>query len=447
MHIHQFFDDGLAHASYAIISNGAAALIDPARDVGPYLEYLRKHHAKLEAIVETHPHADFVSGHLELHEFLGAPIYVSDKVGAEYPHTPFFDGGEIKLGNHTLKALDTPGHSPDSISVLLSDADGKQLAVFTGDTLFVGDVGRPDLREGDGSEVQSKRRELARALYHSLHDQLAPLGADVTVYPAHGAGSLCGKGMSDERSSTIGKELRTNPAFQQESVEQFIDWLLADLPFVPKYFPYDVALNKRGAPAFEDGLGGVPRLDRNFEPTEDAVVIDTRDEATFKQGYHPGALNIQNGGKFETWLGALVAPKTEFYLVAGSQEALEDVIGKSAKIGYESFIRGAFVMDAGAGSAQLDAIDVDHFRDHPAEYTIVDVRNASELEQSGKKFASAVNIPLPELPERTNEIPRGKPIVVHCAGGFRSAIAASVVAGDLDGAARVLDLSDAVKEF
>ncbi|NJB86418.1 glyoxylase-like metal-dependent hydrolase (beta-lactamase superfamily II)/rhodanese-related sulfurtransferase [Lewinella marina] len=447
MNIHQFFDDGLAHASYAIIVDGVAALVDPARDTGPYLDYLRQHDAKLEAIIETHPHADFVSSHLELHESLGAPIYVSGKVGAEYTHTAFDGGKEIKLGDHTLKALDTPGHSPDSISIVLSDASGKQLAVFTGDTLFVGDVGRPDLREGDGSEVKSQRKELARAMYHSLHDQLAKLDEDVKVYPAHGAGSLCGKGMSDERSSTLGKELRTNPAFQQESEEQFVDWLLADLPFVPKYFPYDVALNKRGAQALQEGLRKVQKLDRNFRPDEGAVIVDTRDEATFKQGYLPGALNIQNGGKFETWLGALVAPKTEFYLVAASEEALEDVIAKTTKIGYEYFIRGAFIMDAGQAGAQLDALDVDHFRAHPEEYTIVDVRNASELEQSGRKFESAVNIPLPELPERTNEIPRGKPVVVHCAGGFRSAVAASVVAADLNGDTRVLDLSEAVKDF
>ena len=442
MHIEQFFDDGLAHASYIIHTGREAVTVDPGRDPGPYLEYLRAHDLRLTAVVETHPHADFVSSHLELYETTGAPILVSGRVGADYPHRAFDGGATFPLGDHTLTALDTPGHSPDGISVLLSDADGKQLAVFTGDTLFVGDVGRPDLRESGGA-AESKKERLARAMYRSLREQLMVLDPATAVYPAHGAGSLCGKGISKERSSTIGKELRTNPALQEMTEDAFADWLLADQPFVPQYFPYAVEVNKAGAPDLETALQAVPRADYGFTP-DGGVIVDTRDEATFKLGHLPGALNIQDGAKFETWLGALVAPSTPFYLVAEDEASLNTVIRKAAKIGYEPFVQTAFPQRQSAAGASLSPIDLADFRAHPDRYTIVDIRNGSEVAQ-GKTFAGALSIPLPELPERVGEIPTGKPVVVHCAGGYRSAIAASIVAaaGDVE----VYDLGEAVREF
>ena len=445
MTIEQFFDDGLAHASYLITQGGKAVVIDPARDPRPYLDYLAEQGAALTAIVETHPHADFISSHLELHERTGAPILVSGKVGASYPHRAFDGGATFAIGDHTLTALDTPGHSPDSISLLLTDASGKQLAVFTGDTLFVGDVGRPDLRETEG-DLGSKKDALARAMYHSLRDQLMPLDEDVVVYPAHGAGSLCGKGISDERNSTIGKELRENPALQDMSEAEFVDWLLADQPFVPQYFPYDVDLNKRGAPGMEASLADVRREGTGYQPEEgDTLIVDTRPEAVFKLGHHAGALNIQNGTKFETWLGVLVAPEAPFSLVASDTDTLEQVLRKVAKIGYEPFVRVAFPMRETRSEASLPAIDLPAFRADPTAFTIVDIRNASETAK-GKTFASALTIPLPELPDRVKEIPTDKPIVVHCAGGYRSAIGASIVAARRDGA-EVYDLGEAVKDF
>ncbi|WP_116125859.1 MBL fold metallo-hydrolase [Lewinella sp. IMCC34183] len=444
MNIKQFFDDGLAHASYIVTDSKQAVVIDPARDPQPYYDYLKEQGAELTAIIETHPHADFVSAHLEMHETTQAPILVSQRVKAGYPHRAFDGGATFDLGECTLTALDTPGHSPDGISILLTDAEGKQRAVFTGDTLFVGDVGRPDLRES-GGEADSKKERLARDMYHSLREKLMPLDPDTEVYPAHGAGSLCGKGMSDERSSTIGKELRTNPALQEMSEDDFVDWLLADQPFVPKYFPYDVEVNKRGAPNLTKALDGVVRKDYGFSPEKGTVVIDTRDEATFKLDHLAGALNIQDGGKFETWLGALVAPRTPFYLVAKDSNALDTVIAKAAKIGYEPFIKAAFPQREAALDAALSPIDLADFREHPASYTIVDVRNASEVEK-GKFFSWAIAIPLPELLDRVEEIPSDKPVVVHCAGGYRSAIAASIVAAKT-GDVEVYDLSEAVKEF
>ncbi|MGB3799831.1 MAG: MBL fold metallo-hydrolase, partial [Lewinella sp.] len=403
MTIKQFYDEGLAHASYVVHHGGEAVVIDPARDPQPYYDYLKEVNTTLTGIIETHPHADFISAHLEMHQTTGAPILSSGKTGASYPHQAFDGDATFALGDHKLTALDTPGHSPDSISVLLTDNAGKQIAVFTGDTLFVGDVGRPDLRES-GGEAESKKERLAIAMYHSLREKLMVLDPETEVYPAHGAGSLCGKGLSDERSSTIGKQLKDNPALQDMEEEAFVDWLLKDQPFVPQYFPYDVEVNKAGAPALQSSLNEVRRESATYTPEDDVVVVDTRDEATFKLGYLPGALNIQDGGKFETWLGALVAPRTPYYLVAENEEALKQVIRKAAKIGYELHIRAAFPMRESGAPASLDPIDLPHFREHPGHYTIVDVRNASEVAK-GKTFKSALPIPLPELPDRVGEIP------------------------------------------
>ncbi len=445
MNIQQFFDDGLAHASYIITVEDAAVVIDPARDPQPYYDYLKKAGATLLAIIETHPHADFISAHLEMHETTGAPILVSGKVRAGYPHRAFDGDATFSLGDHMLTALDTPGHSPDSISILLCDAAGKQLAVFSGDTLFVGDVGRPDLRES-GGKANSKKEALARSMYHSLRDKLMPLDASVKVYPAHGAGSLCGKGLSDERSSTIGKELRENPALQEMPEEEFVKWLLADQPFIPQYFPFDVELNKRGAAALAGSLKQVKRKEVEFVPSgENTVIVDTRNEASFKLGHLPGAINIQNGAKFETWLGSLVAPQTPYYLIADDQDALSAVIAKAAKIGYESFIIAAVPQRETSAGVRMEAIDLEAFRKAPKDYTIVDIRNASEV-ADGKLFASAINIPLPELIDRTDEVPTDKPIVVHCAGGYRSAAGSSILAAKLPDA-QVFDLSEAVNDF
>lgn len=444
MNIEQVYDEGLAHASYIIHDGDQIAIVDPARDTRPYLEYADRHGAKIAGIIETHPHADFVSSHLALHRRTAAPIYVSKLTKAGYPHETFDEGQTLHIGNLTLRALNTPGHSPDSISILL-EKDGKQHAIFTGDTLFVGDVGRPDLREGDGTD-ESKKEKLARRMYHSLQ-KLAQLDEEATVYPAHGPGSLCGKGAGDERTSTIEREINGNPAYEPDNEDDFVTWLLAEQPFVPRYFPYDVQLNRRGAPPLEDALNHVPRKERNFRPTDGATIVDTRDEASFKKGFYAGALNIQNGEKFETWLGSLVPPETPYYLIAASEHELDAVLRKAAKIGYEPFVRGSFLVDEGRGRHTIAPIDLEAFESDPTAYTIVDVRNAGEVEKEGKKFPHARNIPLPELPDRTDEIPRDKPVVVHCAGGYRSAAAASIVDRATEDGVRVLDLSEAINRF
>lgn len=444
MDIQQFEDKGLAHYSYAIYSEkvNEIILIDPSRDVAPYLDYATSLNAKIVAVIETHPHADFISGHLELHQITGAKIYCSQLVGAAYLHTGFDEGDKIMLGDITLKALNTPGHSPDSISIVLSYA-GEDRVVFTGDTLFIGDCGRPDLRENAGN-VTAGREALARMMYHSLREKLMVLDDDVLVYPAHGAGTLCGKSLSEEDSSTIAAEKVSNWSLDELTETEFVKELLSMQPFIPKYFPYDVDINRTGAAPLEISLSKVPVI--SGVPVFDAgtMIIDTRPEVIFKQGHLPGAVNLQDGVKFETWLGSIVAPGEPFYLLAGEETVLQSVIRKTAKIGYESFIKGAAVYTG--GSEQIDAIPLEDFRVHPENYTIVDVRMATEAAEY-KIFDSAISIPLDELRERTNEIPVSRPVVVHCAGGYRSAAGSSIIAAALKDQVKTYDLGNAVKQF
>ncbi|WP_201985150.1 MBL fold metallo-hydrolase [Hymenobacter rubidus] len=444
MKIEQFEDKGLAHFSYAILSECAReiVLIDPARNPQPYDDYAKANDAKIVSVIETHPHADFVSSHLEIAQATGAVIRVSQLLGADYKHQAFDEGDAFTVGKLTFRALNTPGHSPDSISIVLSRA-GKDVAVFTGDTLFIGDVGRPDLREKAGN-IQAKREELAAQLYHSTREKLMALADDVLVYPAHGAGSLCGKALSGANSSTIGAEKVGNPMLRPMSEADFVHELLADQPFIPKYFGHDVALNKAGAPAYAPSVQQVQRLAPGAALEADALVVDARPEAEFKKGHAAGAINIQQGGKFETWLGSIVGPEESFYLIAADEATLEDLIRKTAKIGYEPLIKGALV-GTPATEATMPALDVHQFRLHPGNYTIVDIRNPVEYRDE-PIFDGSLSIPLPELRERAGEIPTDKPVVVHCAGGYRSAAGSSIVATALPGT-EVLDLSEAVKSF
>ncbi|MCC2548074.1 MBL fold metallo-hydrolase [Hymenobacter sp. BT175] len=440
--IQQFYDKGLSHASYAIRSNEEIVLIDPGRDPQPYYDFADEHEADIIAIIETHPHADFVSSHLEIARETGATIYCSRLVKALYPHQPFDDGNRITLGNIELHALNTPGHSPDSISILLLDDAAQTRAVFTGDTLFVGDVGRPDLREEE-MVGGHRREELAAQLYHSTRNKLMSLPPTTRVYPAHGPGSLCGKTTSIDLDSTIGKEVKTNYALQPMSEAEFIRVLLEDQPFVPKYFGHDVQLNKMGAQPFEDSIRSVPRLQPDALLAAEIPVIDTRPQAEFKQGHLPGAINLQDGGKFETWLGSVIGPREAFYLIADTQIALDTVIRKAAKIGYELNIKGALLTPREL-KATSPVADVEHVRDRPEDFTIVDIRNYTEAKQP--VFANALVIPLPELRERAGEVPTDKPILVHCAGGYRSAAGSSILEAVLPGV-EIYDLSDAITEF
>lgn len=442
MKIEQFYDENLAHASYAILSENEIALIDPARDPHPYFQYAEKNNATIKAVIETHPHADFVSSHVEISNKTGADIYVSSLLNPLYDFTPFDEGDEISIGKIKLRAINTPGHSPDSISVIITNEDGKDYALASGDTLFIGDVGRPDLRESAGS-IQKAREDLARMMYESINEKILKLNDDILVYPAHGAGSLCGKALSKERVSTIGKQKKENYALQPMSEEKFVNELLKDQPMIPKYFGNSVELNRKGAPNFEESVIKVPSLDKNSKLKENTLVIDSRAKENYAKGHVKGSINIPDSKSFETWLGAIVAPDENFYLICENEEKSNDLIRRIAKIGYEGLIVGTLTNPDNANEKTAD-FDYEAFKENSGFFNILDVRNFGER-RDRVIFDKSEFIPLHQLRERLDEIKTDKPIVIHCAGGMRSAIAQSILQSKTD--TQVFDLGEKVREY
>ena len=444
MKIEQFEDKYLSHFSYAILDeqDRNVILIDPSRDTGPYYRFAREHDARITAVIETHSHADFVSSHLEFAK-AGAAVYVSKDMPAQYVHSSFDEGNSINTSEFTLKAINTPGHSNDSISVIL-EAEGKDIAIFTGDTLFIGDVGRPDLRETQ-KNAAVLREDLARKMYHSLRNKILPLADDVIVYPAHGAGSLCGKSLSKANSSTIGRERISNWALQESSENDFIEKLTSSQPFIPAYFPYDVETNLEGAPSFSESVAAVPRTD-SVPPivSSELWIVDSRPEGIFKKGHLPHSVNIMEGEKFETWLGAIIRPQERFLLAGENEEQLDRLIKRAASIGYEKLIEKAFLLKEGPVSTA--PLNIEDFKKNKDHYTIVDIRNTAEVNEK-KIFEEALTIPLTELRNRIAEVPVDKPIVVHCAAGYRSAAGSSILAAELANKAAVYDLGETIKDF
>lgn len=441
MKIKQFEYKPLAHYSYAIVSNGEMAIIDPERDPIQYYEFAKANNAKIMAVVETHPHADFVSSHLQIHKETGATIYNSEKLGADYPHKAFDEGVSISLGEITLTAINTPGHSPDSITVIATD--GNKTALFTGDTLFIGDVGRPDLREKAGN-MKAKREELAEMMYATIQHKFNGLPNDAMVYPAHGAGSLCGKNLSDAASSTLGNERESNWAFKKQSKQEFMNTILDGQPFIPSYFGFNVDINKKGAESLTPALNRVP-FEENAAAT--GLIVDVRDEVSFKNGHLVGSINIQGlseNDKFETWLGSIVMPNEAFTLVVDKEENKDYILNRISKIGYENQLKEIITLK-NENLIRSKALDMIDFKQNPENYTIVDIRNASELED-GKFFENAILHPLNDLRKTAKNIPTDKPIVVHCAGGYRSAAGSSILERQLKNTT-VFDLSEAINNF
>ena len=443
MLVEQIYDKGLAQASYIIESEGKIALVDPARDPRPFEEYAKKRNAKIVAVFETHPHADFTSSHLEFAKRHGATIYVNPKMAASYDHVALDDGQEVEIGKVKIKAKFTPGHSPDHNTYILYDENGKEHAVFTGDSLFIGDVGRPDLREGAGN-VRMNKEELAEQMYDTVRNFYQKLHDDVLVYPAHGAGSACGKNLSSETISTIGKQREENWAMKTADREAFVQNLLEDQPVAPKYFPYDVTLNLIGLEDFGEAVKKVKREITTATIPGNAIVVDVRSPEKFKKGHLPGAINIPNGGKFENWLGTIISPDERFYLLSDDEAELEEVIKKSAKIGYEKLILSGIATNEELPATSSFA-PFDELQESPRQYTIVDVRNESEVQEQ-KPFANSRHIPLARLRDRMDEIPGDKPVAVHCAAGYRSAIAASLIERAKNGKLKVLDIGENIKK-
>lgn len=440
--IYQFFDSGLAHFSYAVLVDEKIILIDPARDARSYYTFAKEHGATIIGVIETHPHADFVSSHLEIANHTKARIFISKLQKASFDFEPFDTGDIIRLSpTIRIKAISTPGHSPDSISVVL-EKDKEPYAVFTGDSLLFGSVGRPDLRTYSG-EFTTQREQLAKQQFHTIHDIFASFPDKTLVYPAHGAGSHCGNAIRNVKESTIGEEKRTNPAFTWHDEDEFVRQLLLDQPDIPQYFPYDVELNKVGVKDLHKALSAVPILDDNYSEAG-ALFVDTRLSSAFRIGHSPGALNIPDADKFETWLGTLIAPRRGFYIVVSDISKIKPILLKTAKIGYEAFVKGVFVYNQIGADLGIEDFDPDLLKVNQDGYTIIDVR--TEKEAKDKYFNGAINIPLSELTERVQEIPEGKTVLVHCASGYRSGIAASLILR-LRPELHIMDISNAITKF
>lgn len=433
MFFKQFYLGCLSHASYLIGSQGEAAVIDPQRDVDQYIEFAESENLKIKYVIETHLHADFVSGHLELAERSGAQIVFSFRAGVRFSHLSVAHGDVLKVGSLELTVLETPGHTPESICILMSDSSDKKASakLFSGDTLFIGDVGRPDLVAAKGYSAE----EMAGQMYESLHNILLMLTDDTEVYPAHGAGSLCGKNLSSERSSTIGRERKFNYALQPMSKQSFVSLLTADQPEVPAYFPKDVELNRLGASTLEK-FPSPPLLNPSqaiLEIQRGAVVLDVRSAEEFAQGHIGGAYNIGLAGQFASWAGTLIQLGTQVILAAKNMAQVEEAVMRLARVGIESVIGCLSQEDCDwlkvpfdiEHSETLSIEALQELSSNDNKLLILDVRRPAEFKV--EHIADSLNIPLCELPQRAQEVKGEAKIAVICAGGYRSAIGTSIL--------------------
>ena len=443
MYFKQFYLGCLAQASYMIGSKGEAAVVDPRRDVETYLEEAEREGLKIRHVIETHLHADFVSGHRELAARTGAKIYFGAKAQAKFDCVAVNEGDTIAMGDVRLKFLETPGHTPESLSVLVIDQEKSETpeAVLTGDTLFIGDVGRPDLL---GSTMSAA--DLAGMLYDSLHEKLLKLPDSVAVYPAHGAGSLCGRNISSETSSTIGQQRQFNYALQPMAREEFIKMMTTDLPEAPAYFSRDVKLNREG-PGNLSELPKPPALGPAAVETlrrSGAVILDTRPAAQYGTGHIPGSLNIGLGGQFASWAGALLAPEKPIVLVTEDEDHVEEARTRLARVGVENvagYLAGGLLAwhDANHPVTTTEQISVDELHHRIAQGEVgqlVDVRRPGEW-QAGH-IAQARHHPLNKLAESAAALDRGKTVTAICAGGYRSSIATSLL--EQQGCSRIVNV-------
>ncbi|HUO83530.1 MAG TPA: MBL fold metallo-hydrolase [Thermoanaerobaculia bacterium] len=429
MQFKQFYLGCLAHASYLIGSEGEAAIVDPQRDVDQYIEEASRLGLKIKYVIETHLHADFVSGHRELADRSGAAIVLGAAAGAEFPHLAVSEGDELSVGMVRLQPIETPGHTPESICWLVTDGEAPETSpkLLTGDTLFIGDVGRPDLAGGRGYTPE----QMAGMLYDSLHQKILTLPDEVEVYPAHGAGSACGRNISRERVSTLGIQRRTNYALQPMSREAFVGLMTADLAEAPAYFLMDAEINRRGARPLGDlhapplGVGEV-----HARLSSGAVALDVRDPADFGAGHLPRSINIGLGGQYASWAGQILSPEDPIILIADSQAQVEEGVMRLARVGFDDvvgFLEGGVQTwyDAGHQIQEVPQWTVDELKENLGSIHLVDVRSRGEYD-SGRVPAARL-VPLPELSKRVNEIDADRATAVICASGYRSSIGASLL--------------------
>jgi len=434
MYFKQFYLACLAHASYLIGSDGEAVVVDPQRDVDEYLAEAAARGFQIKYVIETHLHADFVSGHQEVAARTGAEIVFGEKAGVQFAHRAVRDGEELRIGQVVLKFIETPGHTPEGICVLVTDtaSPDEPQKLLTGDTLFIGDVGRPDLAGGKGYTSQM----MAEMMYDSLHGKLLKLPDEVEVYPAHGAGSMCGKNMSKETSSTIGEQRKFNYALKPMSKDQFVTMMTADLPEAPIYFPRDSEINRSGARGLSELQPPAALSPQQVRELHDQghILLDVRSASDFGAAHVPGAMNIGLGGQFAMWAGSLIPLNAAIVVIADTSAQVDESVVRLARVGIENvkgFLEGGFESWRAAGFP-VDAIEqvtVAQLKEQMAagDLQIVDVRRPGEYVNG--HVPRALNAPLASLDKSLGPLPlkKDKLTAVICAGGYRSSAAASLL--------------------
>ncbi|MFS0491193.1 MBL fold metallo-hydrolase [Leadbetterella byssophila] len=436
MKVEQIYTGCLAQGAYYIESNGEAVVIDPLREVQPYIEKAEKDNAKIKYVLETHFHADFVSGHLDLAKKTGATIVFGPTAKPGFEAHVAEDGEILNVGNIQIKVIHTPGHTMESTCFLLIDENGKETSLFTGDTLFIGDVGRPDLAQKVIADLTQEK--LAAHLYDSLHNKIIPLADDIIVYPAHGAGSACGKNMSKETTDTLGNQKKTNYALQPMSKEKFIEEVLDGLMPPPGYFPANVLMNIKGYESIDEVLH---KGTQALSPTEfevaanetDALLLDTRDAQTFAKGFIPNSINIGIDGNFAPWAGTLIPDIKQTILLIADEGREEEIVTRLARVGYDNtigYLKGGFEAwkNAGKETDTIESISVDELAKRMEEnpdLNILDVRKKSE--HFSEHLIGSENIALDYINEHIAEVNKDKTYYVYCAGGYRSMIFNSIL--------------------
>ena len=434
MKLEQIYTGCIAHAAYYIESNGEAAIFDPLREVQPYLEKAAKDNAKIKYIFETHFHADFVSGHLDLAEKSGAKIVFGPTANPNFEAIIAEDGQEFKIGGVTIKAIHTPGHTLESTCYLVTDENGKDHGIITGDTLFIGDVGRPDLAQKLVEDLTQEK--LASYLFDSLRNKIMPLSDDLIVYPNHGAGSACGKNMSKETTDTLGNQKKTNYALRADMTrEEFIAELLDGLTPPPAYFPQNVMMNIQGYESLDTVMqkADTPLSPKEFEAVAnqtEALILDVRHEDDFVAAHIPGSIFIGLHGQFAPWVGALIKDVKQPILLVTPEEKEEETITRLSRVGFDNtlgYLNGGIKAwkDAGFETDTIETVSPENLANNYEKAVVIDARKPSEF--SAERVEKATNIPLDYINDHLAEVPKNETFYVHCAGGYRSVIWASIL--------------------
>ena len=436
MKVEQIYTGCMAHAAYYVENNGEAAIFDPLREVQPYIDRAKKDNAKIKYVFETHFHADFVSGHLDLKAKTGAQIVFGPTAKPNYEALIASDGQIFTIGNYKIKAIHTPGHTMESTTYLLIDENDKEHGIISGDTLFIGDVGRPDLAQHVVADLTQDK--LARLLYHSLREKIIPLSDDLIVYPNHGAGSACGKNMSKETTDTLGNQKRTNYALRPNMTEdEFVNELLNGLTTPPGYFPKNVLLNLKG---YESLDKVIEKAKRPLNPTDfealanvsGALILDTRNATDFAKAFIPNSINIGIDGSFAMWVGEMITDINQAILLVTDSGREEECMIRLSRVGYDNtigYLEGGFESwkQAGKEIDSLKRISGEQLEVmlQAKDLPLFDVRKKSEFDS--EHLLNSINIPLNQLNAKLENFPKDKTFVIYCAGGYRSMIAASIL--------------------